>query len=79
MSKLQRFLIGDKLPHGSFQEITEIIEQKMMNGELPEKSNVYQLVRLTLKGSVSKMKPIHDAIVEEAKAILERENIEIPK
>ena len=79
MSKLQCFLIGDKLPHGSFQEITEIIEMKMMNGELPEQSNVYQLVRLTLKGSVSKMTPIHDAIVEEAKAILEREKIEIPK
>lgn len=79
-NQIECLTIGNLLPHGALQEITEKIESKIGDGKLECKAEfLYQIVTRTMSGGVKKMKPVHESIVKEAKKILKRHQIEIPK
>lgn len=81
-TRLECIAIGNLLPHGAITEISNKLSDMVEQGELTfgkRKTIPYSLVFQTLKGSVVKMKPEHERIVHEAKLILKRNKIEIPK
>ena len=75
--------IGDELPHGMIRQIYETLNQRLRSGALTfddgRKKVAYELVYRTMKGKVLKMKPVHEVVVDEAKAILRDYRIEVPE
>jgi len=75
----QCFKLGQLLPHGAIQEITDTINEKIEKGKLQfPKPVTYQLVYRTMNGVVRKMKPMNEQVVKEAKKILLANEIPLP-
>lgn len=72
-NQIECIKVGRALPHGALWEITRSLckDEKLQ-------ATLYQKVCTTMKGGVRKMKPLHESIITEARAILTRNEIEQP-